>query len=103
MIFFLPNKTSQVWQGGGEGVSGGWDNVPTLGLFLMTSLGVHDRVWYGPVFRVAILKAGYSHTNPYKLYRSDQDAADQEHQGWQAVVELGDKTFCLRIGASRRH
>ena len=32
MKFFLPNKASQVRQGG-WGVSGGWDNVPTLGLF----------------------------------------------------------------------
>jgi hypothetical protein len=49
------------------------------------------------------LNAGYSDTIPYKLYRSDQDAAYQEHQGCQAVVELGDKSFCLRIGASVRH
>ena len=41
-IFFLPYKCPKF----GGGVSGGWDNVPTLGLFFLTASPIKSYVYY---------------------------------------------------------
>ena len=62
------------------------------------AVGVHYVLGDGPQVRVPILDTGDVDPIPDVLHGCDEDTADQEDEGGDPVVELGDDTLYLRVG-----